>query len=328
MHIWELSAQGGSSAPRARDSRLQVNKIPSSLGIAIHRNIGLTLLKLKRSAEVAHQIRNLGAKVILTHPTLVKTALAAVQESGVARCQIFQFSEHENKPVLGVEDWRSMAGSALEAEAFTFQPMSEGEAASTVATVNYSSGTTGLPKGVCVSHANLIANAEQSIFMRFSCLGEQYASEQKKSQRWVGLLPLYHAYGQLYAIVIAAKIRIPIYIMAHFHFEKFLAVIQNHSITSLQVAPPILVMLNKRPESKNYDLSSVRDILCGGAPLSKELQNESSQRLKVQIYQGWGMTETVVSGQPYSGHPGVVAKPRLYYRPALPTCQWATTIRE
>jgi 4-coumarate--CoA ligase len=89
----------------------------------------------------------------------------------------------------------------------------------------------------------------------------------------------------------AIKLMVPVYIMKQFQFEEFLRVIQRYKITHLQVAPPILVMISKRPETPRYDLSSVTDILCGAAPLSKELQNEVSARFGCQIVQGWGMTE-------------------------------------
>jgi 4-coumarate--CoA ligase len=97
--------------------------------------------------------------------------------------------------------------------------------------------------------------------------------------------------GQLYVNIMAPKLGFPVYIMKHFAYDQFLNLIQTHRITHLQVAPPILVMLSKRPETSKYDLSSVKSILCGAAPLSKELQNDVSQRLGVNIVQGWGMTE-------------------------------------
>lgn len=79
--------------------------------------------------------------------------------------------------------------------------------------------------------------------------------------------------------------------MKKFEYEPFLRTIQDRKVTHLQVAPPIMVMLSKRPETAKYDLSSVTDILCGAAPLSKELQNEISKKLGCEILQGWGMTE-------------------------------------
>ena len=79
--------------------------------------------------------------------------------------------------------------------------------------------------------------------------------------------------------------------MKQFVYGDFLQAIQDFKITHLQIAPPILVMFSKRPETGKYDLSSVTDVLCGAAPLSKELQNDVSRRFKMQINQGWGMTE-------------------------------------
>ena len=89
--------------------------------------------------------------------------------------------------------------------------------------------------------------------------------------------------------------------MKSFVFEDFLKYIQKYKITHLQSVPPILVMLAKRPETKNYDLSTIRNIICGAAPLSRELQNEVSSRFKLAIVQGWGMTETTCAG---IGSPG------------------------
>lgn len=79
--------------------------------------------------------------------------------------------------------------------------------------------------------------------------------------------------------------------MREFQYDAWLANIQKHRITHIQTAPPILVMLAKRPETNRYDLSSLVNILCGAAPLSKELQNEVSDKLDLKIVQTWGMTE-------------------------------------
>jgi 4-coumarate--CoA ligase len=85
--------------------------------------------------------------------------------------------------------------------------------------------------------------------------------------------------------------------MHSFHYVDFLRHIQRHRITHLQTAPPVLVMLAKRPETSGYDLSSLRNILCGAAPLSKELQNGVSALLspEARIVQTWGMTEVTCS---------------------------------
>lgn len=215
--------------------------------------------------------------------------LEAASKAGLSRDKIFQFSDERNPTVQGIPDWQDMIGSPQQGDAWQWPRLSAREATTTVATINYSSGTTGLPKGVCVSHYNLVANVEQTIVMRYA--KKPYPFEKRPKERWVGFLPLYHAYGQLYTILMAIKLHVPVYIIAEFRYEEFLAVIGRYKITSLQIAPPILVMLSKRPETSRYDLSSVRDVLCGAAPLSRELQNECQRRFDIQINQGWGMTE-------------------------------------
>lgn len=226
---------------------------------------------------------------MLVHPSLLKTALGAAQNCGLPKERIFQFSDRPNVPVDGILDWREFIGSAQEAETYQWKPMTEKEAATTVATVNYSSGTTGLPKGVCVSHLNIVANAQQHIAIKF--FGTKYTQANRPDERWLGFLPLYHAYGQLWCMVMAIKLNIPIYVMKQFSYEPFLKIIETYKITNLQVAPPILVMLSKRPETAKYDISSVKHCLCGAAPLSKELQNEIYRRFNIRTTQGWGMTE-------------------------------------
>ncbi|KAJ0306357.1 hypothetical protein COL516b_004816 [Colletotrichum fioriniae] len=244
--------------------------------------------------ELVHQMTNTAAKVVLVHPNHLEQVLEAADKSKIPRSRIFQFSEVENPAKHGVPDWRQMIGTPAQADSYQWPELSAEESTSTVATINYSSGTTGLPKGVCVSHHNLIANVEQTIYMRYA--EKPYSFENRPRERWIGFLPLYHAYGQLYAVLMAMKLDVPIYIMKEFRYEDFLFAIGKHKITNLQVAPPILVMLSKRPETARYDLSSVKDMLCGAAPLSRELQNECQRRFSVQINQGWGMTEVTCGG--------------------------------
>ena len=84
--------------------------------------------------------------------------------------------------------------------------------------------------------------------------------------------------------------------MSAFVYEDMLQVIQNHRITELSVAPPILILMSKHPATAKYDLSSLTRIFSGAAPLSQSLQTECSQRFKVSIGQGWGMTEVTCAG--------------------------------
>ncbi|KAL2858478.1 hypothetical protein BJY01DRAFT_256657 [Aspergillus pseudoustus] len=245
--------------------------------------------------EVEHQLRDTGASVILVHPSLVTTAVRAAESVGLSRERIFLFSDADDElrceEFPDVLDWKRMVGSEEDGTNWKWDELPDDTAVSAIATVNYSSGTTGLPKGVCASHYNLVANAEQTIFMRDQGLPHALVPASRPDERWVGFLPLYHAYGQLYACIMAPKLSIPVYIMRKFIYEDFLRTTETHRITHLQVAPPILIMLAKRPETARYDLRSVRNILCGAAPLSRDLQNEIQTRFRTNVVQGWGMTE-------------------------------------
>lgn len=147
-----------------------------------------------------------------------------------------------------------------------------------------------------VTHSNIIANVMQTIFIRYHLTPTKRAKES-----WLGFLPLYHAYGQLYTILMACKLRIPVYVMESFELRKFLGAIEEYKITNLQIAPPILIMLDKRPEIQEYDLSSVREVVCGAAPIPLELETRISQRFGFKFTIGWGMTELTCTGTSIPG---------------------------
>lgn len=144
--------------------------------------------------ETSYQLENTGAKLLLVEPTFLDTVLEAAEQVGLARDRIYLFSDKPCETQQGVKDWRSMLGSNAEAEGWHWHEMNAEDSKKTVAVLNYSSGTTGLPKGVMISHQNIIANVEQSVYMRD--LEQPYQRGGAPEERWLGFLPLYHAYGE------------------------------------------------------------------------------------------------------------------------------------
>lgn len=137
--------------------------------------------------------------------------------------------------------------------------------------------------------------------MRYSQRPHNAATEASRTERWLGFLPLYHAFGQLVNVVMACRLRVPVYVMDVFHYTNFLHHIQTHRITDFTTAPPVLVMLSKRPETRDYNLSSLREVLSGAAPLSKELQNDLTRRFKFHLRQTYGGTELTCSSHAVPG---------------------------
>ncbi|KAL8961082.1 MAG: hypothetical protein Q9193_002312 [Seirophora villosa] len=261
------------------------------------------------ASELRYQLKDTGARLLLAHPSLLATACDAAAQVGLPSDRVLLFSEKENAPVNGITDWHVVLGGDDAVESHQWRDMTEEEATQTVAAINYSSGTTGLPKGVCVSHYNLIANVAQIAYMKkldktWDAASERWIGKQARPVNTcphyadviLGFLPLYHAYGQLYTCLVAPTLGAPVYMMKQFDFKDMLRYVERYKITRLHIAPPVMVLLGKRPETFHYDLSSLKDITCGAAPLSRELQLDVAQKLNVSIKQGWGMTEATCGG--------------------------------
>ncbi len=213
--------------------------------------------------EVSHQLKDSGAGLLVTVPAFLETARAAFPGEIV---------------VIGEADGAAPL-SALMGEPLAAQvPV---DAARDVVVLPYSSGTTGLPKGVRLSHRNLVANVEQCLAVIGCAPGE-----------WsVGFLPFFHIYGQTVLMNLHLAAAAGVVTMPRFDLEQFLTLVAKHRTPTLFSAPPVAVALAKHPMVAGFDLSAVERFFSGAAPLGGEVGEAVATRLGCLSVQGYGMTE-------------------------------------
>ena len=246
--------------------------------------------------ELAYQLHDSGAKFMFATANSTQISLKAAKEVGMPLRNVFILDTTvpgsgslETTPAAGTRHWTEVLAPKAEAERFHWvEPV---DARTTTCCLNYSSGTTGVPKGVEICHYSYVANG-----VGVSKLAGLKSDYEESRQRSVALafLPMYHAYGQTYFIANFPHEGIPVYVMPSFDFAKVLSHIQQFRITHLTAVPPILVLLTKHPLARKADLSSLEMVGCGAAPLAADVLHETEKLLEtngVNVRQGWGMTE-------------------------------------
>ncbi|KAG8503015.1 hypothetical protein CXB51_000982 [Gossypium anomalum] len=158
------------------------------------------------------------------------------------------------------------------------------------ATLLYSSGTTGASKGVIASHRNLMA-----LMQSFSHLSNPEEGEQTH----ICTVPMFHIYG--FGAFAIGKLTqgSKVVVLSKFDMKEMLSAIEKYRVTCLPLVPPILLVMVKEADEirKKYDLSSLQSIVCGGAPLSKDLINRFMEKFpSIDIRQGYAMTESTGFG--------------------------------
>ncbi|HKH22856.1 MAG TPA: AMP-binding protein [Solirubrobacterales bacterium] len=150
-----------------------------------------------------------------------------------------------------------------------------------LAVLPYSSGTTGLMKGVMLSHRNLVANIEQA----------WTSMPLSHEDTLVGLLPFFHSYGQTVVLNMGLAKRSTIVTMPRFDLDDLLGIVEEYRVTWLHIVPPIVLALATAPQIDERDTSSLKMVISGAAPLDADLLRRAEERIGAPIRQGYGLTE-------------------------------------
>jgi len=219
-------------------------------------------------AEVHHQLADSGARILVTIAPLAAMAVRACARTAVTEVYLLG-----DGPAEGTKPLSALAGPPLA----THVPVGPHD----VVALPYSSGTTGLAKGVMLTHRNLVANVAQT-------LG---AIPSAPDERVMAVLPFFHIYGMQCMMNCGLRAGATVVTLPRFDLEQFLRAHQDYRITRSFVAPPIVLALARHPLVDSFDLSQLRLVNSGAAPLKAELAAECSQRLGCEVIQGYGMTE-------------------------------------
>ena len=249
----------------------------------------VTVNPLFTQREMHQELADAGARALLVAAEAVERALPAARQAGVA--DVIALDEAPALPSLA-----SLAAGAAPPPPPAVDPRHD------PALILYSSGTTGLPKGVLLTHHNLMA-----------ALYQLHSGDlAREDDVLVGLSPFFHVVGLNGILNLGIFAGATVVTVARYQFERFLGVLQDQRVSSAFLTPPVVQELARHPAVDRFDLSSLRSILCAAAPMGAELEQAAADRLGCVVRQGYGMTEasgpitTTLSGTIRRGSVGLL----------------------
>jgi acyl-CoA synthetase (AMP-forming)/AMP-acid ligase II len=238
------------------------------LAIARLGAIFTTANSLATRDDLVRQFKDCHPRFLFTSPAVAATTVDAAAASGIER--IFAFA-----PIRGTTPFAELVTAPG-------TPPSVSIAPSDVVALPYSSGTTGLPKGVRLSHRNLVAN-----ILQVNASGHLRDGDDTL----IAFLPFFHIYGLEVVMLLGLWSGATIVVMPRFELEPYLDLVQRHRATVLHVVPPIVLAMAKSTCVSGRDFSSVRKLFSGAAPLGADVIAQCTARVGCVVQQGYGLTE-------------------------------------
>lgn len=227
--------------------------------------------------EFNYQVKNCGCKFVATIPTLFPTVMKAVEGTTVEKVIVMDEVNQKKDNATSLNTLLDDSGSLFQDTVINVKK--------DIAVLPYSSGTTGLPKGVMLTHYNIVANICQLKHPEI----QQFAEDEIL----MAILPYYHIYGMVVVMFSALYQGKPQIVLPKFEPVTFLESIQRYHPTWAHVAPPLILFLAKHPDVSKYDICSLQRVISGGAPLGGEVVEETKRRTGIKnIQQAYGLTET------------------------------------
>lgn len=237
----------------------------AALGVSLAGLVFTTANPLYTEEELARQLADSGARRLFTIRAFSDKASAAAARVGIPAPVIF-----------GEDSFESLFGDPAALRPATPDVRND------TAGLLYSSGTTGVAKGVMMTHYNMVA----------ACAMVHGVEPMRANDTIVNFLPFFHIYGLQIILNCCLRRGITLVTMGRFDLETYLRLTQQYRPSRAYMVPPVVIAFAKSPLIDRYDLSSLESIMTGAAPLGEEVAQAVQQRLGIEVRQGYGMTET------------------------------------
>jgi long-chain acyl-CoA synthetase len=265
---------------------------------------------LAQPDELVRQVRDSGARVLVTLTRRVETALAVQRETQLEHVVLTNLKDYLPLPQRLLFTLRREARQGdrppahlppkvylLSRELYRHGPHAPEVEVKTsdVAVLQYTSGTTSTPKGVMLSHSNLVANALQT---------RHWLPRLKEGREVIlSVLPFSHAYGMTVAMNVPIALAATMIVVPSFATEDVLQTIRRYRPTLFPGVPTMFMALNSFPGIRRFGLASMKACISGAAPLPVEVQEAFEKLTRARLIEGYGQTEatTVTHANPLEG---------------------------